>query len=108
MQDRPHRLRRLPVRGPGGVEDASPPESIIGPSGQCKSGLLEETRQKLVNYYHGRGFSEVKVTPVTRQGTEPGEIDLTFVIQEGARDPRSTSDSPGIGDSDIERGERTN
>ncbi len=60
-------------------------EPIRGLFGNDHKDLLDEDRQKLVDYYQGQGFFEVKVTPVTRPGDMPGEIDLTFVIDEGAR-----------------------
>ena len=47
--------------------------------------MLEEDRQKLIDYYYRHGFFEAKVTPVTRPGDNPGEIDLTFVISEGTQ-----------------------
>ena len=39
----------------------------------------------MIDYYQGEGFFEARVTPVTRAGTNPGEIELTFVINEGPR-----------------------
>jgi outer membrane protein insertion porin family len=56
---------------------------ILGSLGRFKEGLLDGGRQRLIDYYQGRGFFEAKVTPVTRPGRNPGEIDLTFVIREG-------------------------
>jgi outer membrane protein assembly factor BamA len=53
--------------------------------GRHHSDLRDEDRQKLVEYYLSQGFFEVKVTPVTRPGTEPGKIDVTFVVSEGTR-----------------------
>ncbi len=47
--------------------------------------MLDEDRQKLIDYYYSEGFFEVKVTPVTRPGTDPGQVDLTFVVSEGTR-----------------------
>ena len=58
---------------------------ILGLFGRYQEGLLDEDRQKLIDYYQGQGFFEAKVTPVTRSGKNPGEIDLTFVIHEGVR-----------------------
>ncbi|MGO9462907.1 MAG: sigma-70 family RNA polymerase sigma factor [Isosphaeraceae bacterium] len=34
---------------------------------------------------NSEGFFEVKVTPVTRPGTDLGKVDLTFVVSEGTR-----------------------
>ena len=45
--------------------------------------MLENDRQKLVEYYHHNGFFEAKVAPVTRSREKPGELELTFVISEG-------------------------
>ncbi len=47
--------------------------------------MLDEDRQKLIEYYQSQGFFEAKVTPVTRPGAEPGKIDLTFVVSEGTQ-----------------------
>ena len=58
---------------------------ILGLFGRYQEGLLDEDRQKLIDYYQGQGFFEARVTPVTRSGKTPGEIDLTFVIHEGVR-----------------------
>jgi outer membrane protein insertion porin family len=56
---------------------------IFGLFGRYQEGMLDEDKQKLIDYYQGLGFFEAKVTPVTRSGDRPGEIDLTFVIHEG-------------------------
>jgi beta-lactamase regulating signal transducer with metallopeptidase domain len=56
-----------------------------GLPGKYDRDLLDENRQKLLDYYQGLGFFKVQVTPVTRSGANPGEIELTFVIQEGPR-----------------------
>lgn len=58
---------------------------ILGLFGKYHSDMLDEDRQKLIEYYQSQGFFEAKVTPVTRPGTEPGKIDLTFVVSEGTR-----------------------
>ncbi len=58
---------------------------ILGLFGRYQEGILDEDRQKLIDYYQGQGFFEAQVTPVTRAGANPGEIDLTFVIAEGPR-----------------------
>jgi outer membrane protein insertion porin family len=60
-------------------------QPILGLFGKYHRDLLDEDRQKLVDYYQKLGFFEVKVTPVTRPGSNPGEVDLTFVIYEGTR-----------------------
>ena len=44
---------------------------------------LEEDARKLRDYYQGLGFFDVKVTPVTRPGSDLGDVRLTFVISEG-------------------------
>jgi outer membrane protein insertion porin family len=46
---------------------------------------LEEDRRKLVEYYQGQGFFDVKVTPVTDYGSSLGDVRLTYVIDEGVR-----------------------
>ncbi len=58
---------------------------ILGLFGQYHRELLDEDRQKLMDYYQGHGFFDARVTPVTRPGKNPGEIDLTFVIYEGVQ-----------------------
>ena len=58
---------------------------ILGLFGKYHSDMLDEDRQKLIEYYQAQGFFEVKVTPVTRPGADPGKIDLTFVVSEGTR-----------------------
>ena len=58
---------------------------ILGLFGKYHSDMLDEDRQKLVEYYQSQGFFEAKVTPVTRPGPEPGKIDLTFVVSEGTQ-----------------------
>jgi outer membrane protein assembly factor BamA len=58
---------------------------ILGPIGKYHSNMLDEDRQKLMEYYQSQVFFEVKVTPVTRPGAEPGTVDLTFVVSEGTR-----------------------
>lgn len=45
----------------------------------------EEDARKLVDYYHGLGYFEAKVTPVVRAGAHPGDLRLTFVISEGVQ-----------------------
>lgn len=46
---------------------------------------LDEDRRKLVEYYQGQGFYDVKVTPVTATGSSLGDVRLRFVISEGIR-----------------------
>jgi outer membrane protein insertion porin family len=58
---------------------------ILGLFGKYHSDMLGEDTQKLIEYYQSQGFFEAKVTPVTRAGTEPGQVDLTFVVSEGTR-----------------------
>ncbi len=58
---------------------------ILGLFGKYHRDMLEEDRQKLIDYYYSQGFFEVKVTPVTRPGEKPGHVDLTFVVSEGTR-----------------------
>ena len=41
-------------------------------SGRYHSDMLDDGRQKLIEYYQSQGFFEVKVTPVTRPGARPG------------------------------------
>jgi outer membrane protein insertion porin family len=58
---------------------------ILGLFGKYHRDMLDEDRQKLIDYYYSQGFFEVKVTPVTRPGENPGHVDLTFVVSEGTR-----------------------
>ena len=58
---------------------------ILGLFGRYHGEMLDEDRQKLIEYYQSQGFFEAKVTPVTRPGSEPGKIDVTFVVSEGTR-----------------------
>ena len=53
--------------------------------GKYHAELLEDDRQKLVDYYYANGFFEAKVSPVTRSQDNPGEIGVTFVISEGTQ-----------------------
>ncbi|WP_422931169.1 BamA/OMP85 family outer membrane protein [Singulisphaera sp. PoT] len=46
---------------------------------------LDEDVRKLVEYYQGQGFFEVKVTPVTRTGSSIGDVQITYVISEGVQ-----------------------
>ena len=78
-------------------------EPIRGLFGRYHCDLLDEDRQKLVEYYQGQGFFEVRVTPVTRPGKNPGEIDLTFVIDEGTRYPARKVALRVLGIPDVER-----
>ena len=47
--------------------------------------ILDEDRRKLIEYYQGQGFYDVKVTPVTETGRSLGDVRLRFVISEGIR-----------------------
>ncbi len=58
---------------------------ILGFFGRYHREMLDEDRQKLIDYYYSHGFFEVKVTPVTRPGDTTGKIGLTFVISEGVQ-----------------------
>ena len=40
---------------------------ILGLFGKYHRDMLDEDRQKLIEYYQGQGFFEAKVTPVTRR-----------------------------------------
>jgi RNA polymerase sigma factor (sigma-70 family) len=55
------------------------------PLGQHRGEMLDEFRHKLIDYYDSEGFFEAKVSPVTRPGTDPDQVDVTFVISEGTR-----------------------
>jgi outer membrane protein insertion porin family len=58
---------------------------ILGLFGKYHRDMLDEDRQKLIDYYQKQGFFEARVTPVTRPGKNPGEVDLEFVVHEGTR-----------------------
>jgi outer membrane protein insertion porin family len=58
---------------------------ILGLFGKYDHDMLDDDRQKLIDYYYANGFFEVKVTPVTRPGDDMGKVDLTFVISEGTQ-----------------------
>ena len=45
--------------------------------------MLDDDRQKLIEYYQQHGFFEVRVTPGRVRARSLGTIDLTFVIYEG-------------------------
>ena len=47
-------------------------KSILGLFGKYHAELLEDDRQKLVDYYYANGFFEAKVSPVTRSQEQPG------------------------------------
>jgi outer membrane protein insertion porin family len=57
---------------------------ILGLFGKYHRDMLDEDKQKLIEYYQKQGFFEVKVAPVTRPNNE-GKVELTFVISEGTR-----------------------
>jgi outer membrane protein insertion porin family len=59
--------------------------SILGLFGRYDAEMLENDRQKLVDYYYANGFFEAKVAPVTRLKEKPGELELTFVVSEGTQ-----------------------
>jgi outer membrane protein insertion porin family len=58
---------------------------ILGLFGKYRNEMLDEDRQKLIDYYYANGFFEVKITPVTRPGADPGEVNITFVVSEGTQ-----------------------
>jgi len=58
---------------------------IFGLFGKYRRDMLDDDRQKLIDYYYANGFFEAKVSPVTRTGTDPGKVDLTFVVSEGTQ-----------------------
>jgi len=58
-------------------------KTILGLFGKYHAELLEDDRQKLVDYYHANGFFEAKVATMIRSQDTPGEIGVTFVISEG-------------------------
>ena len=60
-------------------------KTLLGLFGKYHADMLEEDRQKLVDYYYANGFFEAKVTPVTRSLETPGEIELMFVVSEGTQ-----------------------
>jgi RNA polymerase sigma factor (sigma-70 family) len=53
--------------------------------GRYHSDMLDDSRQKLIEYYQSQGFFEAKAIPMSRPGAHEGEIDLTFAISEGTR-----------------------
>jgi outer membrane protein insertion porin family len=58
---------------------------ILGLFGRYKGEMLEEDKQKLVEYYQSQGFFEVRISPETRPAEDPGNVEVTFVIDEGIR-----------------------
>jgi len=56
---------------------------LLGLFGKYHRDMLDEDRQKLIDYYYSNGFFEVKVSPETRTGDVPGRVDVTFVVSEG-------------------------
>ncbi len=58
---------------------------ILGMFGRYKGEMLEEDKQKLVEYYQSQGFFEVRISPETRPAESPGNVEVTFVIDEGIR-----------------------
>jgi outer membrane protein insertion porin family len=65
------------------ISTRNPTRALVG---KCCSDMLEEVRDKLVNYYVSQGFLDVKVAPMTRSGTYPGQLGLAFAISEGTRE----------------------
>jgi len=65
------------------ITSRKPILGLVG--GKYHRDMLEEDKRKLTDYYQSQGFFEVKVTPVTRPGGSLGDVNLTFVISEGAR-----------------------
>ena len=61
------------------------PSLFFGLFGKYQDGILDEDKQKLLEYYQGLGYFEAQVTPVTRSGDKPGEKRVTYVIHEGPR-----------------------
>src|SRR4051812_39814532 len=59
--------------------------AILGIGGRYHRDNLDEDRRKLVEYYQGQGFYDVRVTPVTDHGSSLGDVRLKFVISEGIR-----------------------
>jgi outer membrane protein insertion porin family len=57
---------------------------ILGLFGKYHREMLDEDRQKLIEYYQKQGFFEVKITPETRLNNA-GKVELTFVIAEGSQ-----------------------
>jgi len=57
---------------------------IFGLFGKYHREMLDEDRQKLIEYYQKQGFFEAKVTPETRLNNK-GKIELTFVVSEGTQ-----------------------
>src|SRR5262249_52628664 len=53
--------------------------------GRYHGDTLDENRRKLIEYYQGQGFYDVKVTPVTRAGSRLGDVRILYVIAEGIR-----------------------
>src|SRR5439155_12146350 len=47
---------------------------ILGLGGSYHRDNLDEDRRKLIEYYQGQGFYDVKVTPVTTSGSSLGDV----------------------------------
>ncbi len=58
---------------------------ILGLFGRYHRDILEEDRQKVIDYYHANGYFEVQVSAVTKFATTPGKLDITFVVSEGTQ-----------------------
>ncbi len=86
-----HQISRIDFEGNTFATDATlrtkitSKTSLFGLRGHYTRDNLEEDVRKLIEYYQGQGFPEVKVTPVTRSGSSLGDLHLTFVISEGTR-----------------------
>lgn len=59
-------------------------------SGQFSESVLEESRKKIEDYYHNRGYIDAKITEVKRESSTRAKdgstmLALTFVLDEGSR-----------------------
>ncbi|MBV8381601.1 MAG: BamA/TamA family outer membrane protein [Planctomycetaceae bacterium] len=86
-----HKISRIEFEGNTFATDATlrtkitSKTTLLGLRGHYTRDNLDEDVRKLIEYYQGQGFPEVKVTPVTRTGASLGDTHLTFVISEGTR-----------------------
>lgn len=58
---------------------------ILGFGGVFRPETLDKDVQDLVEYYQNQGFEDVRIAPVTRPGSNLGDVRITFVISEGIR-----------------------
>lgn len=58
---------------------------ILGFGGIFRAETLDKDVQDLSEYYQDQGFYDVKITPVTRPGSNLGDVKISFVISEGVR-----------------------